>query len=136
MNIHHSESMTTNSKPAKEKGFTFIETLVSVTILLFAIAGVMTMTTISIKTNFNQINNTKAVKLAEEAIERKLREDFDTLSGETFSQGELENFPTFTRTVTINTIDLDNKTITAYVTWKARESSGSPPITLTVMRTR
>jgi len=136
MNIQHSESVAVNSKLVKEKGFTFIETLVSVTILLFAIAGVMTMTTISIKTNFNQINKTKAVKLAEEAIERKLREDFDTLSGETSTEGELENFPTFTRSVTINTIDLDNKTITAYVTWTARENSGGPPITLTVMRTR
>ena len=58
---------------------TFIETLIAMTILMYVISGVLTMTTIQMKTNFNQINHTKAVKLAEEALERKMRENFDVL---------------------------------------------------------
>lgn len=136
MNIHLSKKLAPAKSESGEKGFTFIETLVSVTILLFVIAGVLTMTTVSIKTNFNQINHTRAVKLAEEAVERKLREDFDTLTGETSDFGQIDNFPTYSRTVTVNTIDVDNKTITVSVTWRERSRSGIDPITLSVRRTR
>ena len=136
MNTHLSERHSSDKSGSREKGFTFIETLVSVTILLFVIAGVLTMTTVSIKTNFNQINHTRAVKLAEEAVERKLREDFDTLAGETVDFGQIDNFPTYSRTVTVNTIDVDNKTITVSVTWRERSRAGLAPITLSMRRTR
>lgn len=136
MNIHHSDRAKGKTQSLNEGGFTFIETLVSVTILLFVITGVLTMTTVSIKTNFNQINHTRAVKLAEEAVERKLRENFDTLVGETTNFGNIENFPTYSRTVTVTTIDADNKTISVSVTWRERSRAGLAPITLAVRRTR
>ncbi len=123
-------------KPGKTDGFTFVETLVSITILLFVISGVMTMTTVHMKTNFNQINHTKALKLAEEAVERKMREDFDTLAGEFSDYGAIESFPVYTRTVTITNIDADNKNITVTVTWIERSRSGAGPITLSLLRTR
>ncbi|MEN8154289.1 MAG: type II secretion system protein [Acidobacteriota bacterium] len=123
-------------KQAKNSGFTFVETLVSITILIFVISGVLTMTTVHMKTNFNQINHTKAVKLAEEAIERKMREDFDTLAGETYGFGAIENFPVYSRTVTITTIDAENKRINVSVTWQERSRAEIAPITLSVLRTR
>ena len=134
MNTDHSD--LNKKRGGKERGFTFVETLVSITILLFVVAGVLSMTTISIQTNFTQINHTKAVKLAEEAVERKMREDFDSLAGETADFDEIANFPTYSRDIIITTIDADNKDITVNVTWRVRERSGVAPITLSVRRTR
>lgn len=136
MNMHHSKIKIKIRDKKRNKGFTFVETLVSVTILLIVVSGVLSMTTVSIQTNFTQINHTKAVKLAEEAIERKMREDFDSLSGEVSNFDEIPNFPTYSRNVTVTTIDIDNKQITANVTWRVRDRSGVVPITLSVRRTR
>lgn len=134
---------TAHSKPGseygdkkKEKGFSFVETLVSITILLIVVSGVLSMTTISMQTNFTQINHTKAVKLAEEAVERKMREDFDTLAGEVSDFDSIPDFSSYSRTITVTTIDGDNKQISVNVTWRVRNRSGIAPITLSVRRTR
>lgn len=119
-----------------QSGSTFIETLIAMTILMYVISGVLTMTTIQMKTNFNQINHTKAVKLAEEALERKMRENFDTLSDETHDFETIENFSQYSRTISITTIDPDNKEINVNVTWRERDRSGLQPITLSYRRTR
>ncbi len=119
-----------------QNGSTFIETLIAMTILAYVLSGVLTMTTIQMKTNFNQINHTKAVKLAEEALERKMRENFDTLSGETHDFDTIESFSQYSRTIRITTIDPDNKKINVSVTWQERDRSGLQPITLSFRRTR
>ena len=121
---------------AGRNGSTFIETLIAMTILMFVLSGVLTMTTIQMKTNFNQINHTKSVKLAEEALERKMREDFDTLTDETHSFETIANFSQYSRTISITTIDADNKKISVSVTWRERDRSGLQPITLSFTRTR
>ena len=121
---------------AGRNGSTFIETLIAMTILMFVLSGVLTMTTIQMKTNFNQINHTKAVKLAEEALERKMREDFDTLTDETHSFETIANFSQYSRTISITTIDADNKKISVSVTWRERDRSGLQPISLSFIRTR
>ncbi len=132
----HSKPGSENRDKTKERGFSFIETLVSITILLIVVSGILSMTTISIQTNFTQINHTKAVKLAEEAVERKMREDFDTLTGEVSDFETIANFPSYSRTVIVTTIDGDNKQISVNVTWRVRNRSGLAPITLSVRRTR
>ncbi len=136
MNIHHSKEKKFYKNNQIERGFSFIETLISVFILLIVVSGILTMTTISIETNFKQINHTKAVKLAEEGIEKKLRENFDSITGEISDFGSIPNFPTYSRTITVNTIDVDNKAIEVSVTWRVRDRSGLKPITLSVRRTR
>lgn len=118
------------------KGSTFIETLIAISILMFVLAGILSMMTIQMKTNFTQINHTRAVKLAEEALERKMREDFDTLTGETNTFDTISDFPRYSRTVTVTAIDPDNKDITVNVTWIERDRSGIQPISLNYRRTR
>ncbi len=132
----HSKPGSENGDKKKEKGFSFVETLVSITILLIVVSGVLSMTTISMQTNFTQINHTKAVKLAEEAVERKMSDDFDTLAGEVSDFDSIPNFPSYSRTITVTTIDGDNKQISVNVTWRVRSRSGVAPITLSVRRTR
>ena len=118
------------------KGSTFIETLVAITILMYVLSGVLSMTSVQMKTNFNQINHTKAVKLAEEAIERMMREDFDTMTDEVSTFEEIAEFPQYSRTVTVTTVDAENKDIEVAVTWRERQRSGSAPIILRFTRTR
>jgi len=136
MNILHSESTKEYLHVKKTDGFSFIETLISIVILSIVIAGVMSMTILSIRTNFNQINHTKAVKLAEEGVEKKLREEFDTLTGETSAFDSIPGFPTFSREIVVSAIDGDNIQISVEVTWIARARSNLNPITLSVRRTR
>ena len=116
-------------------GFTFVETLVAIGLLALTFMGVLTMTVTHIQTNSFSKNHTAAVQLAEEAIERKLRENFDTVSGETNNYGTIPSYPNFRRTVTITTIDTDNKRITAAVSWKILHLN-SKPIVLTIRRAR
>ena len=118
------------------KGSTFIETLIAITILMYVLAGILSMTTIQMKTNFTQINHTRAVKLAEEGLERKMREDFDTLTDETNAFDTISDFPQYSRSIRVTTIDPDNKEISVNVTWKERSRSGIQPISLKYRRTR
>ena len=122
-----------------KKGFTFIETLVSVTILSFIIIGVLTMTTVHIKMNSSALHHTKAVQLAEEGVEMLLRLDSSLLSGY-YTPGKTENFgtikkyPEFSRTITVNQIDMDNYTIISSVIWRS-QNINSKPLILSMRRT-
>lgn len=120
----------------RKEGSTFVETLIAMTILMYVISGVLTMTTIQMKTNFNQINHTRAVKLAEEALERKMREDFDSLADEAHSFETIADFSQYSRTVSITTIDPDIKEIVVNVTWRERDRADVAPVSLRFRRTR
>jgi len=121
-----------------KKGFTFIETLVSVTILSFVIVGVLTMTTVHIKMNSSALHHTKAVQLAEEGVEMLLRLDPSLLAG--FAGGKTEDFDTikkyhdYSRTITVQNIDMDNYRIISSVIWRS-QNLYSKPIILSILRT-
>jgi hypothetical protein len=77
-----------------------------------------------------------AIQLAEEALEKKFREAFDTLTSESPEDyGTIKNFETFKRTVTVNSVDADNYTITVTVRWM-KGGKESPPIQFSLLRTR
>ena len=117
----------------EKKGFTFIETVVSMAILAFVFLGILTMTTVQIQTNSFTNHHTKAVQLAEEAIESNLRVDFSTLTSGTTT--ETFKNPNFTRAVTLRKIDDDNFEIIASVTWISR-GIVSRPMVLSIIRTK
>ena len=122
-----------------KKGFTFIETLVSVTILSFIVIGVLTMTSVHIKMNSFALHHTKAVQLAEEGVEMLLRLDPTVLPGY-YDPGQTENFgtivkyPDYSRTITVNQIDMDNYRITCSVIWRSQRLN-SKPLVLSMLRT-
>lgn len=122
-----------------KKGFTFVETLVSVTILSFVIIGVLTMTTVHIKMNSFALHHTKAVQLAEEGVEILLRLDSSLLPGyytpgQTEGFGTITKYPDFSRTITVSQIDMDNYTITSSVIWRSQKIN-SKPLILSIRRT-
>ena len=125
---------------SKQGGFSFIEVLISITILAFVIVGVLTMTTVHIKTNNFALHHTKAVQLAEEGIERLMRIDFDTARtyiGNPIVEAydTIPKYAEYTRTITVSNIDNDNVTITTQVRWKT-QGLNSNPVTMQVLRTR
>ncbi len=68
---------TTKKRIVRERGFTLVETLVAVTILLVVITGPMTIASNGMKNSYYAGDQTTAVYLAQEAIEavQKLRDD-------------------------------------------------------------
>ncbi len=68
---------TIKKRIVRERGFTLVETLVAVTILLVVITGPMTIASNGMKNSYYAGDQTTAVYLAQEAIEavQKLRDD-------------------------------------------------------------
>jgi prepilin-type N-terminal cleavage/methylation domain-containing protein len=137
-----------NSFKANQKGYSFIEVLMSVSILALVIVGVLTMTTVHIKTNSFALHHTKAVQLAEESVERLMRIDFNLLAGMVGSDqveayGTMDKYLDFTRTVSVAAPPAwtglpnngNNYLITARVRWRSL-GQNSMPVTLAVVRTR
>jgi len=121
----------------KQEGFSFVEVLVATAILAFLVVGVLTMTTTHIKINSFAIHHTRAVQLAEDAVERLRRLDFTTVQtfgNITEAYGSIENYPDFTRTISASMIDADNYRITATVRWRS-QGVDSIPITFSIIRT-
>jgi type II secretory pathway pseudopilin PulG len=122
-----------------KKGFTFIETLVSITILSFIVIGVLTMTSVHIKMNSFALHHTKAVQLAEEGVEMLLRLDPTLLPGyytpgQTEDFGTIMKYPDYSRTITVSQIDMDNYRIACSVIWKSQRLN-SKPLVLSILRT-
>lgn len=119
------------------KGFTFVEVLVAAAILIFLVVGVMTMTTSHIKINSFALHHTKAVQLAEEAVERLFRMDSAALQSygtTTEATGTMANYPEFNRTISATMIDMNTYRITATVRWRS-QGADSIPVRLSVIRT-
>jgi prepilin-type N-terminal cleavage/methylation domain-containing protein len=129
-----------NLTKSKQNGFSFIEVLISVTILALVIVGVLTMTTVHIKTNNFALHHTKAVQLAEEGVERMMRMDFDTVfalngSPQVEAYDTIPKYAEFTRTISVTQVDMDNVTIACRVRWKT-QGLNSNPVTMQVFRTK
>ena len=132
--------LTRNLTKSRQNGFSFIEVLISVTILALVIVGVLTMTTVHIKTNNFALHHTKAVQLAEEGVERMMRIDFDTVfalqgNPQVEAYDTIAKYPEYTRTPTVTQEDMDNVTITCQVRWRT-QGLNSNPVTMQVFRTK
>ena len=140
--------MKNNSFKPSQEGYSFIEVLISVSILALVIVGVLTMTTVHIKTNSFALHHTKAVQLAEESVERLMRIDFNQLAGlvgsdQVEAYGTMDKYPDFTRTVSVAAPPAwtglpnngNNYLITARVRWRSL-GRNSMPVTLSVVRTK
>jgi prepilin-type N-terminal cleavage/methylation domain-containing protein len=125
------------SDNSNQKGFSFIEVLISITILALIVVGILTMTTVHIRSNSFAQHHTKAVQLAEEGVENMMRIDFDQLATygtQSDAYGTIPTYPDFARTTTATAIDPNNYRLTAQVTWIS-QGRNSSPVTLTVLRT-
>lgn len=123
---------------SEQKGFSFIEVLTSITVLAFVIVGVLMMTSMHIKINSFSQHHTKAIELAEDALEFLNRVDYNTQLG-TYNGviddfGTIPNYGEFHRALEVNW-NTDISTIRVTVRWRSL-ARNSAPVVLTVLRTR
>lgn len=120
------------------RGFTFVEVLVSITILAFVIVGVLMMSSMQIKTNSFSQHHSKAIELAEDGLEMLNRVDYNTLlapfNGTIEEYGTIPNFLEFRRTYEVNW-NTDLSTIRVTVQWRSL-ARNSAPVVLTMLRVR
>lgn len=60
-----------------KRGFSLLEVLMAITLFAFLVVGVLTMTTMGIRTNSYAQHHTKAVQLAESTMEMMRRVDYN-----------------------------------------------------------
>jgi prepilin-type N-terminal cleavage/methylation domain-containing protein len=96
------------------RGFTLIEIMITIFLLVVALLGIVSTSVIVMKTNSFSKTMTTATTLAKAKMEVLKNTDYDSLTGGTET---VESVFTRTWTVTNNTPATDMKTIEVNVTW-------------------
>ena len=117
-------------------GFSLIEVLMAITLFTFLAVGVLTMTTMGIKTNSYAQHHTRAVQLAESGLELLRRVNYATelsaFNGVVEDYGSLPQYGEFRRSFQV-TYDPAISILQVTVTWR-NQNVDSFPIVLTTQR--
>jgi len=118
------------------RAFSLIEVLITITIFTFLVIGVLSMTTMGVRTNSWAKHHTKAVQLAESGLELMRRvnyatelEDFDGVVNE---YGTLPQYREYRRAYEV-IFAPDISTIRVTVTWRT-QGAVSFPVVLSTQR--
>jgi prepilin-type N-terminal cleavage/methylation domain-containing protein len=119
-----------------KRGFSLLEVLMAITVFTFLVVGVLTMTTMGIKTNAYAQHHTKAVQLAESGLELLRRVDYNTelngFNGVVNEYGTIPQYPDFRRSFQV-TYAPDISTLQVTITWRS-QGVASFPIVLRTQR--
>lgn len=119
-----------------ERAFSLLEVLVAMALFTFLVIGVLTMTTMGIRTNSYAQHHTKAVQLAESGLELLRRVNYTTelsgFNGVVNDYNTIPNYLEYRRSFTVN-YALDISTLQVAVTWR-NHGVESIPIVLTTQR--
>jgi prepilin-type N-terminal cleavage/methylation domain-containing protein len=119
-----------------QRGFTLLEILFASTLFTFLVVGVLTMTTMGVKTNSWAQHHTKAVQLAESGLELLRRVDYTTqlagFDGVVNEYGTIPNYLEFRRSFQV-TYAADISTLQVRITWRS-QGAISFPVVLTTQR--
>jgi prepilin-type N-terminal cleavage/methylation domain-containing protein len=117
-------------------GFSLIEVLMAITLFTFLAVGVLTMTTMGIKTNSYTQHHTKAVQLAESGLELLRRVNYTlelaAFDGVVNEYGTIPHYLEFRRSFQV-TYAPDISTLQVTITWRS-QGIVSVPIVLTTQR--
>jgi hypothetical protein len=117
-------------------GFSLLEVLMAIKLFTFLVVGVLTMTTMGIKTNSYAQHHTKAVQLAESGLELLRRVNYVTelanFDGVANDYGTIPQYPEFRRVFQV-IYAADISTLRVTITWRT-QGVISFPIVLTTQR--
>jgi type II secretory pathway pseudopilin PulG len=117
-------------------GFSLLEVLMATSLFTFLVIGVLTMTTMGIRTNSYAQHHTKAVQLAESGLELLRRVNYATelagFDGVVNDYGTIPQYPEFRRSFQV-TYGVDISTLQVTITWR-NQGVVSFPIVLTTQR--
>lgn len=120
----------------EQRGFSLVEVLIAITLFAFLVVGVLTMTTMGIRTNSWAQHHTKAVQLAESGLELLRRVNYTTelndYNGDVEDYGTIPQYREYRREYTVN-FAADISTIQVTINWRTR-GAVSFPIVLTSQR--
>ncbi|MBN2399546.1 MAG: prepilin-type N-terminal cleavage/methylation domain-containing protein [Candidatus Aminicenantes bacterium] len=118
------------------RAFSLIEVLMAISLFTFLVVGVLTMTTMGIKTNSYAQHHTKAVQLAESGLELLRRVDYATqlaaFDGVVNDYGTIPQYLEYRRSFQV-TYAADISVLQVTVTWRTQRTV-SFPIVLTTQR--
>jgi type IV pilus assembly protein PilV len=123
-------------KSDKDKGFTLIEVMIALVVMLFVFLALLQTALLSIDSNMRNVLRDEAVRIAEERMNEARNLSFDSLASDTNplpanscpngfpTEGELierefRNIASFDfcTNVTVDDLDSDNKQVTITVGW-------------------
>jgi type II secretory pathway pseudopilin PulG len=124
-----------SSKFLNEKcGFSILEVLMAITLFTFLVVGVLTMTTMGIRTNAYAQHHTKAEQLAESGLELLRRVDYTTelsaFNGVVNDFGSIPQYPEFRRSFQV-TYAPDISTLQVTITWRSQGVASFPVVLAT-----
>jgi prepilin-type N-terminal cleavage/methylation domain-containing protein len=118
------------------RAFSLIEVLMAITLFTFLVVGVLTMTTMGIRTNSYAQHHTKAVQLAESGLELLRRVNYTTelsgFNGVVNDYGTIPQYLEYRRTFEVD-YAADISTLRVRITWRT-QNAVSFPIVLTTQR--
>lgn len=127
--------MKPTAKPAANGGFTLIEVMIAVFILVTALLGIISTTLIVVKSNTLSKTMTTATTLARDRMEQLKNTGYDNLAGGTDNTTMNNSIYTATWTVTADgTPAAGMKTIVVTVGWNWRGVQRSVAVTTIVAR--
>lgn len=126
-----------SKKPLNNQhGFSLMEVLMAISLFTLLVVGVLTMTTMGIRTNSWAQHHTKAVQLAESGLELLRRVDYDTqlsaFDGVVNDYGTIPQYPEYRRSFQV-TYATDISTLRVTITWRT-QGAVSFPVVLTTQR--
>lgn len=102
-----------------QKGFTMIEILVAIFVIVVALMGILTVASMVIGGNTYSRDFTTAITLTQETLEELKNDGYDNVTGGTESSSIFMT----TWSVTDDTPEADMKTVTATTTWSRKGQS-------------
>jgi type IV pilus assembly protein PilV len=94
------------------KGFTIIEILIAIFILVVGILGVLSAFPLGTKfVTFSRMSSV-AIQLAQEKMEEIISQSYDNISSSTEDYGKISGFEAYKRVTEVNYYDPENSTIT------------------------
>jgi prepilin-type N-terminal cleavage/methylation domain-containing protein len=119
-----------------DRAFSLIEVLMAITLFTFLVVGVLTMTSMGIKTNSYAQHHTKAVQLAESGLELLRRVNYTTelsaFDGVVNDYGTIPQYLEYRRSFRV-VYAADISTLEVRITWRT-QGAESFPIVLTTQR--
>lgn len=102
-----------------KKGFTFIEVLVALAILMIAMLGILEAMVMAMQQNLETYSRDESVRIAEEAMNQLRNTSFDTLASDNYNV--TRNHKQYTRTFnvvrTITPLSTNSASVQLQVTW-------------------
>lgn len=127
--------MRTTAK-SNSKGFTFVEVLVALAILLISMVGILEAMVIAMQQNLENYSRDEAVRIAEQAMNESRNSSFAGLSNGTYAVSR--KYKQFTRTFNVNrtvtNLSPDSRAVELQVSWTIKGKTHNHSLTSIISR--